>query len=1164
MLHDGRVKRDALICARYWRNALADAELGRGSFRNEDVADFVHVQSGDLRQGHIGADALAVLFSGKYAEADSRTVLLRPVIYRARTLHGRRYTTISDVLTPIVSSATLYRDGRLSVPAKTVVPRDVLEPLDRNAHAIGTVEALDDFLTLHPGPGIALEEKEGEGPPPVDWDAYRRYCEKLAQAVFPELAGDDRFELADGGFIEARDQAGSGRAIRALYDHIEEEQPDAPLFATFAAQPLSETEPCLPPATGFAARLGHSSPLYALAEAQRSALSHLVVAEHGEVVAVNGPPGTGKTTLLLSVVASLWAKAALDEGEPPIILASSTNNQAVTNIIDAFGADFASGEGPFAGRWLPDVGSFGSYFPAARKKKDVADRYLTQDFFNRVEDADYLDRAEAAFLDAAAAAFPDLEDMRVETVVKALHGRLRAQADALARIEAAWEALAAARERGRAILGDDPAIVQAQRRAAVEAAEAAGRQAQALRAAWDHHQATESLFLVLFGWLPPVAGKRLAGARIALRPLWPEPLPDWRHVREIGPAMDRIAEAARLRIAACRASLAEADALRESERACLDRWRAAVAELGIAAADAGDLTLAACDPLADRHLRFPIFLTATHYWEGRWLLDMASIENLAGEKRRKGRTSVVPRWRRRMMLTPCAVSTFYVLPDLLCVRRRDGEDYVDDYLYDTIDLLIVDEAGQVPPEVGGAAFALARCALVIGDTAQIEPIWNIPGRVDRGNLRDAGILATGEERTDRNAFVESGRAAASGSVMRVAQTVSRYHQEPDLARGLMLTEHRRCFDEIIGYCNDLCYHGKLKPLRGRKADAVGAGADGLPALGYLQVDGLCEQLRGGSRRNLAEAETIAAWVAGRKAALEQSYPGLTLAQILGIVAPFAAQAEAIRAALGKAGIDMGKGRAVLVGSVHSFQGGQRPVMIFSPTYSKHADGEFIDRSTSMLNVAVSRAMNSFLVFGDMDCFSATPRGSPRGLLAARLFASDGNALDFAQVPRRDLVRHGRVEHLRDAAEHDAFLRDVLERCRHAAQVVTPWLSQRALEESGLLPLLSAAVGRGIELTVYTDRLLNTKRAREAGVQDELARARGMLQGLGIVLVDVRDVHSKIVMADDDLFCAGSFNWFSAARDGIYARHETSLVYRGAAVAKEIEAMKTSLAKRAVR
>ena len=1159
MLHDLYVNHEALACARYWRNSLADAELGRGTFRIDDVSVFALIDSAALMRGHVDTRAVAALFQGGHAEEECRAVLLRPLVYRARTMHGSRPSRLPEVMTPIVSRVTLFRDGRLSIPTNTVVPRDLLEPLDRNALTIGTVEALDTFLTQVVEPqGIAADD--ADRPAGAAWLAYRHYCHQLAQAVFPELADDERFERVKDGFIQVREQPTTSRLIAATYDHIERDNPAAPLFSIFASKPLLEAEPCCDSNASFAARLAHSNPDYALAETQRSALTHLLGAEPGEVVTVNGPPGTGKTTLLLSVVASLWAKAAVDKSDVPIIIASSTNNQAVTNIIDAFGADFSEGKGPFAGRWLPDMTSFASYFPA--RSRTVPDTYLTRAFFNHVEDAAYLDRAQSTFVKAAAIAFPDLQDFSVEKVVQALHRKLLAQADALAAIETAWRALMLSRERSRAVLGDDPEAAREWRRHEAEVAEKEGQAAQELGAVWDRHQAGERLLESLLGWLRPVARKRLGAARAALRPYWPGALPDWNSITDIGPTISAMTKEVLAKATGLKATFEEADELLQAERACLERWCAALYPLEIDSSDAHRMTLGDCDPLADRHLRFPIFLTTTHYWEGRWLLEMRAIKDLIGEKRRTGRGTVIPRWRRRMMLTPCAVSTCYVLPELMCARRPDDGTFVDDYLWDTIDLLIIDEAGQVPPEVGGAAFALARRALVIGDTAQIEPIWNVPGRVDVGNLLDAGLLTPQDEEAGLNPFADSGRSASSGSAMRVAQFVSRYHQDPDLARGLVLYEHWRCFDEIIGYCNDLCYHGRLKPLRGRKAVATGPDVDGLPAIGYLQIDGLCEQLLGGSRRNATEAETIAAWIVDRRAALERWYPGRTLSEILGIITPFTAQVETIQEAMTAVGIDTEQGRGVTVGSVHSFQGGQRPVIIFSPTYSKHADGNFIDMSTSKLNVAVSRAMNSFLVFGDMDCFSAAPRGSPRAQLGERLFSAVDNALTFAPPPRRDLMHRGRVEHLRDAAAHDAFLAHVLAHSRREIQVITPWLSQRALDESGLVPRLSAAAARGIALSVYTDRTLNAQRAaRDKSASDDLASAVVTLRKVGASLVEVLGVHSKIVMADDDIFCAGSFNWFSAARDGIYARHETSLAYRGPTVSKEIEAMKASLQKR---
>jgi hypothetical protein len=56
------------------------------------------------------------------------------------------------------------------------------------------------------------------------------------------------------------------------------------------------------------------------------------------------------------------------------------------------------------------------------------------------------------------------------------------------------------------------------RRRDAEAAEEASQRAQELGAAWDRHQAGESMLQILFGWLPPVARKRLAGARAAYPP----------------------------------------------------------------------------------------------------------------------------------------------------------------------------------------------------------------------------------------------------------------------------------------------------------------------------------------------------------------------------------------------------------------------------------------------------------------------------------------------------------------------------------------------------------------------------------------------------------------------------------------------------------------------
>lgn len=81
---------------------------------------------------------------------------------------------------------------------------------------------------------------------------------------------------------------------------------------------------------------------YPLANAQRDAVHCFHDLKDGEVLAVSGPPGTGKTTMLQSIVAdmlvrtTLVAKSNPNSISSPLILATSANNKAITNIIDAF------------------------------------------------------------------------------------------------------------------------------------------------------------------------------------------------------------------------------------------------------------------------------------------------------------------------------------------------------------------------------------------------------------------------------------------------------------------------------------------------------------------------------------------------------------------------------------------------------------------------------------------------------------------------------------------------------------------------------------------------------------------------------------------------------------------------------------------------------------
>ncbi|UHG94372.1 hypothetical protein [Spirosoma oryzicola] len=162
------------------------------------------------------------------------------------------------------------------------------------------------------------------------------------------------------------------------------------------------------------------------------------------------------------------------------------------------------------------------------------------------------------------------------------------------------------------------------------------------------------------------------------------------------------------------------------------------------------------------------------------------------------------------MLTPYFVSTFYIAPRFFIyskfvTRTTSGNVYETPPLQAFIDLLIVYEAGQVSPEVGAATFALARRSLVVGDTLKIEPVWNVPKKVDYANLVRYELIQSADDQTAIEDLLNKGFLSCSGSLMKP----SPYQSYPQGEWGMLLIEHRRFFDEIINYCNKLAYNGLL-------------------------------------------------------------------------------------------------------------------------------------------------------------------------------------------------------------------------------------------------------------------------------------------------------------------------------------------------------------------
>ncbi|MDF2925798.1 MAG: helicase [Paenibacillaceae bacterium] len=1130
----------------YWRSSLADADRLNPDFDKRKPNGFL-IQIDHINQGKIPNDTvdklIAKLLDKKTAIYE---VLLCPLILCVKTIHGSPVSTqLPTAMVPLWIPALMTKEGTLK-PHPRYLPwicREYLEPCESDIEPIGTVGDADHFLSSR---STKIEQ----------WEEYASFTWEM----FLDVTGmsvkefvHQQYEKSNDCYLFSNDLIiGASKSIQDLYGYIERDYPEQgslELLDTFLKFSDIQMEQVLPEKTseGLAARhLGQMSNQFSLSPSQRMAMHHATLLKTGDILAINGPPGTGKTTLLQSLVANAVIEHALQGAEPPIIVVSSTNNNAVTNVIESFGKTNETGDHSLTGRWVPDVYSYGAYLKSPGKKEEIASNWQIvhkgntggSGFFNKLENFEYIEHCSEQYL-ACCSKFLGYTISKLEQAVTLLHAELHGKVNRLQHIirtEAAYRILEAQ------ILEKYPMGIKVVIKDQEEKKQIAVNRIETnriLHKKWNQLLMGEEWWIALLLRLPVLKQIALRKKELRCRSFCVEnDIPVLANEAELFQWFQAQNKLIQHEAALRDAQSAEVQQELKELRNLQQRWEDCLAELSMKEGES-------CRDALDRTLRYEAFKLAVHYWEGRWILETEAMLADSKYKRNNGKQGVELLWKRLAKLTPCFVSTLYMLPGFFSAYM--GKTIP---LYNFIDILIIDEAGQVVPEVAGASFALAKKAVIVGDTLQIPPVWKVPLSVDIGNTQSFGIAKNTD---DYEKIGSCGALAAGGSVMKMAKNLSRF-TEPEADGGMWLTEHRRCVPEIIEYCNELAYHGKLLPKRPSVKNYF------LPHMGYAHIPG-CAKKRGGSLENELEAEMIVSWIDRNKEQILEYYrsEGLTgIKDIIAIVTPFTSQKELLRSKLRKAGME-----GVKAGTVHTLQGDERPIVIFSPVYDSNFSGAyFYDQGVSMLNVAVSRAKDSFLVFGDMGTF--VPGTSvPSSILANYLFQSDENEIKNIDLKDYYKIKYGLpIEHLHELEHHRNMLRDCIRAANQEVHIVSPFLSSAAIKADNLDFLFDEAIQRGVRIHIYTDETLNYFHNK---LRASYLKAKEILDKPGINLVLTNRVHSKAMWVDSNVLIEGSFNWLSAVRqpDNRWCRFETSLVYRGAEVIDMIAILKEDLESRRV-
>ncbi len=421
------------------------------------------------------------------------------------------------------------------------------------------------------------------------------------------------------------------------------------------------------------------------------------------------------------------------------------------------------------------------------------------------------------------------------------------------------------------------------------------------------------------------------------------------------------------------------------------------------------------------------------------------------------------------------------------------------WIEECVDRTIIDEAGMIDQHKAFPLLVRSRKAIIVGDPLQIEPIITL-SKQRREDYRQTAFINRGLTEIDYHRYSPEEEYSATA----YHRAAGASGEGEDKGKGILLKEHYRCQPSIIQYCNYIADYDleiKTKPVNSLVESHL---------IAYDVEGKIC---------NNVNEEEVTAVCEIIEHLVKQGYS----VQDIGVISPFKVHAAALKEQLKKKFSQLD---SKSVGTVHTFQGSEKKVIILSTKVCQPQDNVYwINKRPNLLNVAVSRAKELFILVGNL---YRLEKGNLTRQLVEHI-REYGVILEYksaAEIPKAELgtIPVYDCDHLR-------IFREAIDQAEEELIIVTPWI--RGSESKLFGKEVVSVLERRVKVTVvYGNKGNEENDNNDPTIESKLRHLFSQYPGSQLIRlgegkhIESRGTNERILVCDTKLAIIGTWNWLS--------------------------------------